>query len=335
MEYRNLGRTGVKVSPLCLGAMNFGKANATDEKESIKIIDLAIDRGINFIDTADAYNNGESERIVGKALKIENKRDRVVLATKFYNKVGPDINDQGVSRYHIIKACESSLKNLQTDHIDLYQIHRPDFDVPQHETLRALDDLIRSGKVRYIGTTTYPAWFLMESLSISEKHSFTRYISEQPPYNLLDRRAENELIPLCMKYGLSVIPWSPLAGGILAGRYQSVDDKPEGSKVTRGNPKYAVRITKNSIEVVKKLEKMAKERNLSVAQLSLLWLKDQAGITAPIIGPRTIEHLEQILGIIDKNLSDNDRPIFDKLVHPGNAVSDFYNSSGWMKQEIF
>lgn len=334
MEYRNLGRTGVKVSPICLGTMNFGKAKATDEKEAIRIIDLAIDKGINFIDTADVYNKGESEKIVGKALKIDNKRDRVVLATKFYNKVGPDINDQGVSRYHIIKACEDSLEKLQTDHIDLYQLHRPGFDVPQDETLRALDDLVTAGKVLYIGTTTFPAWFLMEGLAVSEKYGFTRFVSEQPPYNFLDRRAENELIPLCQKYGLSVIPWSPLAGGILAGRYKSIDDKPEGSKVTRGNPMFAARITKKSIEVVQKLEEMAKERNLLIAQLSLLWLKDQPGITAPIVGPRTMEHIEQALDIIDKNLSEDDRPIFDNLVHPGNAVSDFYNSSGWMKEVI-
>ena len=188
MKYRNFGRTGVKVSELCLGCMMFG--GKTEPQDSYDIIDKAIDSGINFLDTANVYNEGESERVVGKALKENGQRDQVVLATKVYGEVGDGPNDRDLSRYHIVKACEDSLRRLDTDRIDLYQLHRPGLTVPQDETLRAFDDLIRAGKVRYIGCSTHPVWMTMEALAISEKYGLNRYISEQPPYNLLDRRIE-------------------------------------------------------------------------------------------------------------------------------------------------
>src|SRR5436305_7775072 len=213
MAYRSLGRTGVQVSLLCLGAMNFG--DPTPEDESLRIVDAALDGGINFVDTANVYNDGESERIVGRALRENGRRDEVVLATKVHGEMGEGPNDRGSSRYHIMKACEDSLRRLQTDHIDLYQIHRPSLTIPQDETLRALDDLVRAGKVRYIGCSTFPAWMVMESLMVSAEQRLARYVTEQPPYNLLDRRIENELVPLCQKYGLGLLPWSPLVGGIL------------------------------------------------------------------------------------------------------------------------
>src|SRR5829696_4758042 len=193
MEYRPLGRTGVMVSSLCLGAMNFGGVTPADE--GIAMINRAIDAGINFINTANVYNAGESENVVGQALKQNGKRDRIVLATKVFSVVGPSPNDRDASRYHIIKACEDSLRRLQTDHIDLYQLHRPSAFIPQDETLRAFDDLVSAGKVRYIGSSTFPAWKVMEALATSEQHNLVRYISEQPPYNLVDRRIENELVP--------------------------------------------------------------------------------------------------------------------------------------------
>jgi aryl-alcohol dehydrogenase-like predicted oxidoreductase len=204
MEYRVLGRTGVKVSPLCLGTMNF--PDPSGEKESIEIINRALDGGINFFDTANVYNSGESEKIVGKTLAENGRRDEVVLATKVYFPMGSGPNERGVSRYHILRACEDSLQRLQTDRIDLYQLHRPDLSVPQDETLRAFDDLVRAGKVRYIGCSTHPAWMVMEALALSEKYNLVRYISEQPPYNLLDRRIENELVPLALKYKLALLP---------------------------------------------------------------------------------------------------------------------------------
>ena len=313
--------------------MNFG--GSTNEEDAFVIMQKAVEGGINFFDTANVYNKGESERITGKFLKEKNLRDQIVLATKVFSRVGDQPNDAGGSRYHIIKACEDSLKRLQTDHIDLYQLHRPPMTHPQEETLRALDDLIRAGKVRYAGCSTHPAWMVMEALSISERYGLNRYISEQPPYNLLDRRIENELIPLCQKYDLAIIPWSPLAMGILAGRYSQTTSYPEGSRAQLwDNNMVKARVTQRGIDVGKAVSKMAEERGLTASQLSLLWIKDQPGITAPIIGPRTLAHLEDALGIIDKTLNDADRPLFDELVHPGTAVADFHNSNEWMKARI-
>ncbi|MBV9790738.1 MAG: aldo/keto reductase [Chloroflexi bacterium] len=334
MDYRSLGRTGVMVSPLCLGTMNFG--GPTSEEDSIRIIDRSLDAGINFLDTANVYNAGESERIVGVALKQNGKRDQVVLATKVHGKMGDGPNEQGNSRYHIIKACEDSLRRLQTDHIDLYQIHRPSLTIPQDETLRALDDLVRAGKVRYVGCSTHPAWMVMEALAISERLGIVQYISEQPPYNLADRRIENELVPLAQKYGLALLPWSPLAGGILGGRYAQGQDFPNDSRAARagGQGQFVDRISPQALEVAQGLAAHAQEHDLTSSQLALLWCKDQPGITSPITGPRTMEQLEDQLKVLDLTLSDEDRTFCDTLVHPGNAVADFHNSNPWMKARI-
>lgn len=332
MVPRSLGRTGVLVSPLCLGAMNFG--GPTNEDEAFAIMHRAMDGGINFIDTANVYNAGESEVIVGKFIKQNGLRDKIVLATKLFGRAGDGLNDNGSSRYHIIKACEDSLRRLQTDHIDLYQQHRPSLTIPQDESLRAYDDLIQVGKVRYIGSSTFPAWMVMEALAISEKYNVARFISEQPPYNLADRRVENELIPLCQKYGLAVLPWSPLAGGILAGRYTAKDTFPEGSRALRTGAMFSERITDTALRIALRIDEMAKQRGLTSSQLSLLWVKDQPGVTAPIIGPRTLAHLEDALPVLEMDLAEADRPLFDELVHPGNAVADFHNSNPWMKARI-
>lgn len=334
MTYRSLGRTGVQVSPLCLGAMNFG--DPTSEEDSLRIIDAALDGGINFIDTANVYNAGESERIVGKALQRNGRRNDVVLATKVHGKMGDGPNDQGNSRYHIIKACDDSLRRLQVDHIDLYQLHRPALDIPQDETLRALDDLVRAGKIRYAGCSTHPAWMVMEAISTSERLGITRYISEQPPYNLLDRRIENELVPLAQRYGLALLPWSPLAGGILAGRYNEAGSTPEGSRLARNGKAspFGQRVTSRGVEVARALAPIADERGMTLSQLALLWAKDQPGITSPIIGPRTMEQLEDALGVLEQSLTDQDREQLDALNPPGNAVSDFHNSNNWMKARV-
>ena len=333
MEYRKLGRSGVMVSPLCLGTMNFG--GTTDEAESFAILQKAVDAGINFFDTANVYNKGESERITGKYLKENRLREQVVLATKVFGRVGDLPNDGGGTRYHITKACEDSLQRLQTDHIDLYQLHRPPLTHPQEETLRAFDDLIRAGKVRYIGCSTHPAWMVMEAISLSERYGLNRYISEQPPYNLLDRRIENELVPLCQKYDLAILPWSPLAMGILAGRYAEPDAYPQDSRAKLWDSSLVkARVTQRGIDVGKAVGTLAQERGLTASQLALLWTKDQPGVTAHIIGPRTLAHLEDALVILDKTLEEDDRPLFDELVHPGTAVSDFHNSNDWMKARI-
>jgi 1-deoxyxylulose-5-phosphate synthase len=331
MEYRNLGRTGVQVSPLCLGAMNFG--GPTEEEESIRMIDCALDSGINFIDTANVYNAGESESIVGRALKQNGKRDQVVLATKVHGEMGTGPNERGNSRYHIVKSCEDSLRRLQVDHIDLYQLHRPVMDMPQDETLRALDDLVRQGKVVYIGCSTFPAWKVMEGLATSEKMNLVRFVSEQPPYNLLDRRIENELVPLALQNNLALLPWSPLAGGILAGRYD--DGIPEGSRGERSGAMFRDRITEKGVEIARKVGEMAKEKGITTAQMALLWCMLQPGVTSPIVGPRTMKHIESFIPVMDMTLSDDELQKFDELVHPGNAVADFHNSNSWMKARVY
>ncbi len=330
MDYRTLGRTGVKVSPLCLEAMNFG--GPTPEDESKRIMSCALEGGINFIDTANVYNAGESEAIVGRFLKENGRRDQVVLATKVHGEAGPGPNERGTSRYHIRKACEDSLRRLQTDHIDLYQLHRPVMDLPQDETLRALDDLVHQGKVVYIGCSTFPAWKVMEGLATSEKMNLARFVSEQPPYNLLDRRIENELVPLALQYNLAILPWSPLAGGILAGRYDQ--GIPDGSRGARSGKFFTDRITAQGVEVARLVGEMAKEKGLTTAQLALLWCMLQPGVTSPIIGPRTMEHIESFLPVMELALSADEMKKFDELVHPGNAIADFHNSNPWMKARI-
>ncbi len=332
MDYRSLGRTGVMVSPLCLGAMNFG--GPTDKPESFAIIGRALEAGVNFIDTADVYNTGESERIVGEALKEAGRRRQVILATKVHGRMGDGPNEQGGSRYHIMRACEDSLRRLQTDYLDLYQLHRPPLAIPPDETLRAFDDLVRAGKVLYIGCSTHPAWMVMEALAVSERYGLARYISEQPPYSLLDRRIENELIPLCTKYGLAVLPWSPVAGGILAGRYAAGGGFPKDSRAARWGEKFTQRLNPPAVQVAARIAVMARERGMTSAQLALLWVKDQPGVTAPIFGPRTLAHLTEGVAVLERRLDDADRPLFDALVHPGNAVADFHSTNEWMKARI-
>jgi 1-deoxyxylulose-5-phosphate synthase len=331
MQLRNLGRTGVKVSPLCLGAMNFG--GPTSEEESFQILQCALDGGINFIDTANVYNAGESERIVGRALKQFGKREEVVLATKVHGETGTGPNERGNSRYHIMKACEDSLSRLQTDHIDLYQLHRPVAEIAPDETLRALDDLVHQGKVLYIGCSTFPAWMVMEALATSEKMNLARFVSEQPPYNLLDRRIENELVPLALKYNLALLPWSPLAGGILAGRYDE-GAIPDDSRAARAGQMFRDRISNRGVEVARQLGQMAKHKGITTAQLALLWCMLQPGVTSPITGPRTLAHIQSFVAVMDLTLSSEELQKIDELVHPGNAVADFHNSNPWMKARI-
>lgn len=332
MDYRLLGRTGVKVAPLCLGSDNF--ANPTPEAESIAIIERAVDAGINLIDTSNSYAKGESERIIGRALAASGRRDQVLVATKAHYPTGPGPNDRGNSRLHLMKACEDSLKRLQIDCIDLFQLHRPSFELPIEETMSALNDLVRQGKVRYIGCSTTPAWKLMESILASELKGYVRIVSEQPPYNLLDRRIENEMVPLCQAYQIAVFPWSPLAMGILAGRYATPGQTPAESRAALRGGIYAERVTARGIEVGNRFVQLAKDQGMSPAQLAVLWVKDQPGITAPLIGPRTLEQLEHFLPVMDMQLDDQTRAACDALVPPGSAVADFHNSAPWMKMQI-
>ncbi len=327
MDYRPLGRTGVKVSPLCLGCMMFG--GKTDLETSCRIIDTALDGGINFLDTANVYSRGESETVVGEALARNGQRDRIVLATKVHGRMADDDpNMMGNSRRHIIQQCEASLRRLRTDWIDLYQIHRPQSDIPIDETLRALDDLVRAGKVRYLGTSTYAAWQIMESLGVSRELGLNRFVCDQPPYNLLDRRIERELIPLAQSYGLGLIPWSPLGGGLLTGKYVRGEPAPEGSRYEKAaeNRLWSRRYHDGIFDVTETLDAMAAEKDCTPAQLALAWTVHQPGVTSPIIGPRTMDQLEDNLGALDVDITEADRERLDAVAPPGGMVSPFYQA---------
>lgn len=326
MEYRSLGRTGVKVSELCLGCMMFG--GRTEEADSLGIIDRAIDAGINFLDTANVYSRGRSEEVVGRALKRNGKRDSIVLATKVHGRMDDDDpNAAGNHRRHIIEQCEASLRRLQTDHIDLYQIHRPDSQIPIDETLRALDDLIRAGKVLYAGTSTFAAWQVVESLWASKELGLNRFVTEQPPYHLLDRRIERELIPVARTYGLALIPWSPLAGGFLTGKYRRGEQSPEDSRYGL-EPRRLGRnhFVEEAFDVLDVVEAIAKEKGCTPGQVALAWCKDQPDITSPIIGPRTMEQLEDNLGAVEVEITDDDRGRLDEVAPPGRAMVFYYEA---------
>jgi aryl-alcohol dehydrogenase-like predicted oxidoreductase len=333
MEYRSLGRTGVRVSPLCLGTLNFG--GGTAEADAIRLTHAALDAGINLVDTANVYHAGESERIVGKA--ITGRRDHVVLATKVHGRTGGGPNDLGNSRLHILKSCDESLRRLGTDYIDLYQVHRPSPEIPVDETLGALTDLVRAGKVRYIGCSTHPAWMVMEALAVSERLGLARYVSEQPPYNLLDRRIENELIPLALRYSLAILPWAPIAQGVLAGRYPDAQAIPADARAARQpgpNNIYADRVTRAGVEMGQRFATIAREHGKTPGQLALLWCKDQPGVTSPILGPRTIEQLKELLPVLDWSLTPAEGLACDALVPPGGVVVNFHNTAPWMKTPI-
>lgn len=328
MEYRLLGRSGLRISPLVLGTMNFG--NPTDKDEAFRIIDAAIEAGINLFDCADIYADGESERILGEALARNGKRKGVLVTSKVFMRSGPGPSDLGNSKHHIFEGCENSLRRLKTDYIDIYFLHRTDFDVPQEESLAALDLLVNQGKVRYTACSTHPAWRTVEALWISEKHHYPKFICEQPPYNLLDRRIENEIIPMCQAYNLGIITWSPLAQGILACRYRDAKDLPKGSRGTLKDV-YAERITQRGIEVGLGLAKRATEKGCTVAQLAIAWVLGQPGITGAIIGPRNMEQFEDLLPSVDIDLDEADITFCDALVPPGTYVSNHFNTSNWMK----
>ncbi|MEI6666831.1 MAG: aldo/keto reductase [Acidobacteriota bacterium] len=333
MEYRQFGRTGVRVSPICLGTLNFGAG--TTEPDSIRMIHAALDAGINLIDTSNNYHAGESERTVGRAMA--GRRSQVVLATKVHGRTGPGPNDLGNSRLHVLKACDDSLRRLGTDYIDLYQVHRPSPEIPIDETLGALTDLVRAGKVRYIGCSTHPAWMVMEALAASERLGLARYVSEQPPYNLLDRRIENELIPLAMRYDLAILPWGPLAQGVLAGRYPDALAMPSDSRVVRfpgANNVYAERVTAAGIEVGRRFAAVARDHGKTAGQFALLWCKDQPGVTSPVVGPRTMEQLTELLPVVEMSLTAEERSACDRLVAPGGVVANFHNSAPWMKSQV-
>ncbi|GGF74762.1 aldo/keto reductase [Mameliella alba] len=332
MDYRSLGRSGFKVAPMALGTFNFG--GPTDEETSIRIMLRALEAGINLFDIANSYNEGRSETFAGEAIRQWGRRDDVVVATKVHFPVGSGPNDSGNSRHHIIRECDRSLARMGLDHIDLLQLHRPDFSVPAEETFRALDDLVTSGKVRYIGTSSFPAWKLMEAVALTDRRGWVRPVVEQPPYNLLDRRVENEMVPLCLAHGLSLVPYAPLAQGVLAGRYTSKDNLPKDSRaVTRGGV-YSDRVTNSGIAIGAEVARLAAETGASAGQLAMAWVRDQPAVAAPLFGPRTMEQLEHMLPVLDMAFPPDLLAKFDALVPPGSAVTNFHNGARWMKQVL-
>jgi aryl-alcohol dehydrogenase-like predicted oxidoreductase len=332
MKQRTLGRTGISVSPLCLGAMMFGAWGNKDHDDSIRIIHRALDAGINFIDTADVYSQGESEQIVGKAL-AGGRRDQVVLATKVHAQMGDDPNAQGNSRRWIIRECEASLRRLQTDWIDLYQIHRPDPTCDIDETLGALTDLQRAGKIRAFGSSTFPPSQIVEAQWVAERRGRERFVCEQPPYSLLVRGVETEVLPVCQKYGMGVIPWSPLAGGFLSGAYHR-DQAPTSLRASRMPDRYDLTLPVNQRKMVAvdALTKVAGEAGISLIHLALAFVISHPAVTAAIIGPRTMEHLESQLGAAEVTLDAATLDRIDAIVPPGTNLNPA--DAGWAPPEI-
>jgi aryl-alcohol dehydrogenase-like predicted oxidoreductase len=324
VEHRTLGATGVKVSPLCLGAMMLGAWGERDHDESVRIIHRALDAGINFVDTADVYSAGESEEIVGKAL-AGGRRDDVVLATKVHGRMGDDPNRRGNSRRWILTEIDNSLRRLRTDWIDLYQIHRPEQDTDIDETLGALTDLVRAGKVRHLGSSTFPASEIVEAQWVAERRGRERFVCEQPPYSLLVRGVEADVLPTCRRHRMGVIPWSPLAAGWLSGRWRKgAESEDLTSRRAQMIPRrYDLSLPENQrkLDAADALARLAEEAGMTLIELAIAFVLRHPAVTAAIIGPRTMEHLESQMRAADVELSDEILDRVDEIVPPGVNVN--------------
>ncbi|MHA7207927.1 aldo/keto reductase [Arthrobacter sp. MDT1-65] len=327
MEYRTLGRTGVSVSPLCLGTMMFGPWGNADEEDSIRIIHRALDAGINFVDTADVYSEGESERIVGKALK--GRRDDVVLATKFFMPMGEDLNHRGGSRRWIMQEVEASLRRLQTDHIDLYQVHRPSPDMDVEETLGALSDLVHQGKIRYIGSSSYSASKIVEAQWTARERNLQRFVTEQPPYSILVRGIEEDVLPTIQRHGMGSLTYSPLSGGWLSGRWRKGEDSSPTSSA-RPSARFDMTSPANQrkLDAVENLITLADEADLTLIELALAFVIRHPGVTSAIVGPRTMEQLESQLPAASATLTSDILDRIDEIVPPGVTINPADNSYG-------
>ncbi|GMK41756.1 aldo/keto reductase [Paenibacillus sp. CCS19] len=322
MEYRKFGRTGLKVSSVSLGTMAFGRW--IDEEASATILDLALDNGINLVDTANVYGEGESERILGRLLK--ERRQDIVLATKVHGRVGQGVNDGGQSRYHIFKAVEDSLRRLQTDYLDLYQVHRFDPHTPLEETLRALDDLVRQGKVRYIGASNFAAWQLAKAHGISALHGLNRFESLQPEYSLISREIEQEIVPFVQSEQVAVIVYSPLGRGILSGKYRAGEAPPEGSRLAAGEQRLEQLLKKNALTIADAIKPLAEEQGLTTAQYALSWVLSRPGITSAILGASKPEHITEAAKSWHVRISEADLKKADEaLAHITQARESVLN----------
>ncbi|MDI1249426.1 MAG: aldo/keto reductase [Lacunisphaera sp.] len=325
MEYRPFGRTGLQVSPLALGCMMFG--GKTDQADTCTIIAQALDAGINVLDTANVYHGGRSEEFVGAALRHDGRRDRVILCSKVHGIMQEcDPNMRGSSRRHIIAQCEASLRRLQTDYLDLYQLHRPDPRTPIEESLRALDDLVRAGKVRYVGTSNFGAWELVEALWCAQANHLNRVACEQPPYNLLDRRIERELLPAARTFGVAIMCWSPLAGGLLTGKYRSGKAIPPATRFAgmASNPIAASRWTDAALAQIDLLLPLAAAKGVALSHFALAWVLQQPGVCCALVGPRTLEQLEDNVQALTIRFTAEELQVIDQLVPPGSHTSPYY-----------
>ena len=336
MEYRNLGRSGLKVSSLCLGTMTFGEANegsfmhkvGCDEPTSFAIMNRALEAGINFFDTADVYGqDGLTERVIGNWFEAEGRRDEVVLATKFRFIMGKGPNRSGASRYRIVKTVEDSLRRLKTDRIDLYQIHMQDIDTPEEETLRALDDLVSQGKVLYIGCSNYAAYRLTESLWLSKTLGLSRFVSAQMQYSLVTRDIEREHVPVCRDHGLGILPWSPLAGGFLTGKYRKGEPAPEGTRLDQWKDRWGRFDTDRHWRILAAVDEVASQTERKPSQIALAWLLRKQSVTSVIFGARTMAQLEDNLGAAELTLSDEHMEKLDEastfdLGYPYNFIGN-------------
>ena len=328
MKLRTLGHTGMHVSPLCLGAMMFGAWGNSDHEDCVRIIHAALDAGINFVDTADVYSAGESEEIVAKAL-AGGRRDSVILATKFHAPMGADANMTGNSRRWIIREVENSLRRLRTDWIDLYQVHRPDPTCDIDDTLGALSDLVHQGKVRAIGSSTFPGDLIVEAQWVAERRHRERFVCEQPPYSILARGIETEVLPACQRYAMGVIVWSPLNGGWLTGRYRKDAPLPEGGRASRMPSRYDPKRPQVTakLEAIEALIPVAEDAGVSLGHMALAFSLTHPAVTSAIIGPRTMEQMVDALGAIDVALSDETLDRIDAVVAPGVTLDP--EDRGW------
>jgi aryl-alcohol dehydrogenase-like predicted oxidoreductase len=324
MEYRLLGRTGVEVSSLCLGAMMFGAWGNPDHEDSVRIMERALEEGINFIDTADVYSSGESEEIVGELLSKLGpaRREEVVVATKFHGRMGEGPNREGNSRRWILAECEASLRRLRTDHIDLYQVHRPSPETEVDETLSALSDLVHAGKIRYFGSSTFPAWMVVEAHWASERRGYERLATEQPPYSMLVRGIEDDLLEVCRRYGMGVLSWSPLAGGWLSGRFGTGKDN-QSRRAERLPQRYDMSDPANraKLEAVDKLSEIAREAGYSLPEMAVAFVLSHPAVTSAIVGPRTMDQLTSLLRVPDIRLGTGVLDRIDEVVAPGRDLN--------------
>jgi aryl-alcohol dehydrogenase-like predicted oxidoreductase len=328
MKMRVLGNTGIKVSELCLGTLTFGGSESIGglgQKEANLLVAMAIDAGINFFDTADIYSNGESEEICGKALG--SRRKDIILATKVRGRTGSGPNEAGLSRRHILEACDSSLKRLGTDYIDLYQVHSFDSITPLEETLRTLDDLVRMGKVRYIGCSNYAGWQLMKALSISEKLGLEKYVTLQALYSLLARDLENELVPLCLDQGLGILVWGPLGDGFLTGKYRRGKPRPRGARLSEMKSSFTPFNEEKGFDIVERLDSIGKNHRASVAQVALNYLLHKEGISSVIIGARTKEQLADNLKTIAWEITQTELAALDEMTKPAAVYPYWFLSA--------